>query len=97
MDNNEEKKKTIVEYKVEEPGKVSFYTVGRLRETLKDLPDGAPVVAAPLNENIRVALDIMIAHEATLGEYTGDIAIFNTGLFDIATGKPIDLVQSPSV
>lgn len=69
--------------------KLQYYSVGDLRKVLKDLPDDTPVVSAPLNENVRVALDISIIADAKLGDYTGNIVVFNTGLFDIASGKQV--------
>lgn len=71
--------------------KFKYYSVGNLREALKDMADDVPVVAAPINDKIRVALDLSIAKNAKLGDYSGDIVIFNTGLFDIETGKRIVL------
>ena len=69
--------------------KLEYYSVGNLREALKDMADDVPVVSAPLNENIRVALDVDIVADAKLGDYTGNIVVFNTGLFDIKSGKRI--------
>ena len=71
--------------------KFKYYSVGNLREALKDMADDVPVVAAPINDKIRVALDLSITENAKLGDYSGDIVIFNTGLFDIETGKRIVL------
>lgn len=71
--------------------KFKYYSVGNLREALKDMADDVPVVAAPINDKIRVALDLSITKDAKLGDYSGDIVIFNTGLFDIETGKRIVL------
>lgn len=69
--------------------KFKYFSVGELREAVKDISDDAPVVAAPLNDKIRVALDMNVVKEGKLGDYTGNIVIFNTGLFDIASGKKI--------
>lgn len=69
--------------------KLQYYSVGDLRKVLKDLPDDTPVVSAPLDEHVRVALDVSIIADAKLGDYTGDIVVFNTGLFDIASGKQV--------
>lgn len=69
--------------------KLEYYSVGNLREVLKDMADNVPVVSAPLNEDIRVALDVNIVADAKLGDYTGNIVVFNTGLFDIKSGKRI--------
>ena len=69
--------------------KLEYYSVGDLRNALKDMADDVPVVSAPLNKNVRVALDIDIVADAKLGDYTGNIVVFNTGLFDIASGKRI--------
>ena len=69
--------------------KLEYYSVGDLRNAIKDMADNVPVVSAPLNKNVRVALDIDIVADAKLGDYTGNIVVFNTGLFDIASGKRI--------
>ena len=69
--------------------KLKYYSVGDLRSVLKDMADDVPVVSAPINENVRVALDISIVSDAKLGDYTGNIVVFNTGLFDIASGKRV--------
>lgn len=69
--------------------KLKYYSVGDLRNVLKDLDDNVPVVSAPLNKNVRVALDVDIISDAKLGDYTGNIVVFNTGLFDIASGKRV--------
>ena len=71
--------------------KLKYYSVGNLREVLKDMADDVPVVSAPLNDKIRVALDVSIVADAKLGDYTGNIVVFNTGLFDIETGKRVIL------
>lgn len=71
--------------------KLKYYSVGNLREVLKDMTDDVPVVSAPLNDKIRVALDVSIVADAKLGDYTGNIVVFNTGLFDIETGKRVIL------
>lgn len=71
--------------------KLEYYSVGNLREILKDLEDNVPVVSAPINEKVRVALDVSVYDDAKLGDYTGKIVVFNAGLFDIATGKKIIL------
>lgn len=71
--------------------KLKYYSVGNLREVLKDMADNVPVVSAPLNDKIRVALDVSIVADAKLGDYTGNIVVFNTGLFDIETGKRVIL------
>lgn len=69
--------------------KLKYYSVGDLRNAIKDMADDVPVVSAPLNKDVRVALDIDIIADAKLGDYTGNIVVFNTGLFDIASGKRI--------
>lgn len=69
--------------------KLEYYSVGNLKDILKDLADDVPVVSAPLNNKVRVALDVDIISDAKLGDYTGKIVVFNTGLFDIASGKRI--------
>ncbi len=69
--------------------KLKYYSVGDLRNAIKDMADDVPVVSAPLNKDIRVALDIDIIADAKLGDYTGNIVVFNTGLFDIASGKRV--------
>lgn len=69
--------------------KLKYYSVGDLRNAIKDMADDVPVVSAPINKNVRVALDIDIIADAKLGDYTGNIVVFNTGLFDIASGKRI--------
>lgn len=66
-----------------------YFSVGDLRKVLKDMADDVPVVSAPINKNVRVALDVDIISDAKLGPYTGNIVVFNTGLFDIASGKRI--------
>ena len=71
--------------------KFKYYSVGDLRAAIKDMTDDVPVVSAPLNDKIRVALDLSIFSDAKLGDYTGNIVVFNTGLFDIETGKRIVL------
>lgn len=71
--------------------KLKYYSVGDLRAALKDMSDDVPVVSAPLNDKVRVALDLSIISDAKLGDYTGNVVVFNTGLFDIETGKRIVL------
>lgn len=72
--------------------KLEYYSVGQLRELLKDISDDAPIVAVPLNDNVRVALNINIVRNGKLGNsYEGDIVAFDTGLFDIPSGKEIKL------
>ena len=71
--------------------KLKYYSVGDLRAALKDMADNVPVVSAPINDKVRVALDLSIISDAKLGDYTGNVVIFNTGLFDIETGKRIVL------
>lgn len=71
--------------------KFKYYSVGDLRAAIKDMADDVPVVSAPLNDKVRVALDLSIISDAKLGDYTGNIVVFNTGLFDIETGKRIVL------
>jgi len=71
--------------------KLKYYSVGDLRAALKDMADNVPVVSAPLNDKVRVALDLNIISDAKLGDYTGNVVVFNTGLFDIETGKRIVL------
>lgn len=71
--------------------KLKYYSVGDLRAALKDMADNVPVVSAPLNDKVRVALDLSIISDAKLGDYTGNVVVFNTGLFDIETGKRIVL------
>ena len=71
--------------------KLKYYSVGDLRAALKDMSDDVPVVSAPLNDKVRVALDLNIISDAKLGDYTGNVVVFNTGLFDIETGKRIVL------
>lgn len=71
--------------------KLKYYSVGDLRTALKDMADNVPVVSAPLNDKVRVALDLSIISDAKLGDYTGNVVVFNTGLFDIETGKRIVL------
>lgn len=71
--------------------KLKYYSVGDLRAAIKDMADDVPVVSAPLNDKIRVALDLNIYPDAKLGDYTGNIVVFNTGLFDIETGKRVVL------
>lgn len=71
--------------------KLKYYSVGDLRVALKDMSDDVPVVSAPLNDKVRVALDLSIISDAKLGDYTGNVVVFNTGLFDIETGKRIVL------
>ena len=69
--------------------KFKYFSVGDLRKVLKDMADDVPVVSAPLNNKVKVALDVDIISDGKLGDYTGNIVIFNTGLFDIASGKRI--------
>ena len=71
--------------------KIKYYSVGDLRTAIKNMPDDAPVVSAPLNDKIRVALDLSIIPDGKLGDYTGNIVVFSTGLFDIETGKRVIL------
>lgn len=71
--------------------KLEYYSVGDLRNVLKDMADDVPVVSAPLNDDIRVALDVSIIGDAKLGDYVGNVVVFNTGLFDIASGKRVFL------
>ncbi len=66
-----------------------YFSVGDLRKVLKDMADDVPVVSAPLNKKVRVALDVDIISDAKLGDYAGNIVIFNTGLFDIANKEII--------
>ncbi len=74
--------------------KVEYYTVAKLRELLSGLDDNTPVVAAPINDNIRVALNVNVMTGA-LGDYKGDVLVFETGLFDIATNK--EIILAPKV
>lgn len=71
--------------------KLKYYSVGDLRAAIKDMADDVPVVSAPLNDKVRVALDLSIVADAKLGDYTGNVVVFNTGLFDIETGKRVIL------
>ena len=71
--------------------KLKYYSVGDLRKVLNGLDDNTPVVSAPIDSKVRVALDVSIYDDAKLGDYIGKIVVFNTGLFDIATGKKIVL------
>lgn len=78
--------------------KLNYYSVGQLRELLKDIQDNAPIVAIPLNDNVRVALNVNIVRNGKLGDsYEGDIVAFETGLFDIPSGKEIKLNPSQDV
>ena len=70
---------------------LKYYSVGNLREAIKDMADDVPVVAAPIDENIRVALVLSIVKDGKLGDYSGNIVIFNTELIDIKSGKRIVL------
>jgi len=75
--------------------KLEYYSVGQFRELLKDIPDNAPIVAVPLNDSVRVALNVNIVKNGKLGDsYEGDIVAFETGLFDIPSGKEIKLNPS---
>lgn len=74
----------------EKENTVKYYTVSKLKELLSSLSDDTPIVAAPLNDNIRVALNMNVMN-GTIGDYNGDILVFDTGLFDIATNKEIIL------
>ena len=76
---------------VTEEKKAEYYTVGKLRDALKDVPDDTPIAAVPLNENVRVTIDISIVPEAKIAEYEGQAVLFITGLFDVKTGKEIAL------
>lgn len=71
--------------------KLEYYSVGDLRKVLEGLEDNVPVVSAPISDKVRVALDVSIFDDAKLGDYTGKIVVFNTGLFDIASGKRVVL------
>ena len=71
--------------------KLKYYSVGDLRKVLEGLNDDTPVVSAPIDSKVRVALDVSIYDDAKLGDYVGKIVVFNTGLFDIASGKRIVL------
>lgn len=66
-----------------------YFSVGDLRKFIEGLDDSVPVLSAPLNEKIRVALDINMVEKGKIGDYEGKIVIFNTGLFDIDSGKRI--------
>lgn len=82
-------------YKVaEEKPKLKTYTLGEMRELLKDLPDDSPIVAAPINESIRVALNIEVYRDASLEDYKGPIVVFSSGLFDINSGNEIHIEPS---
>lgn len=72
--------------------KKDYYTVGNLRKALQELPDDTPIAAAPLNDNVRVTIDVSIVPEAKIGDYTGRAVLFIAGLFDNNTGKEITLV-----
>lgn len=69
--------------------KLEYYSVGELKKVLAEVNDDAPVVSAPLNDKVRVALDLSVAKNGKLGDYEGKIVVFTTGLFDIASGKRI--------
>lgn len=71
--------------------KIKYFSVGDLRKVVDGLDDSVPVLSAPLNDSIRVALDINVVDKGKFGDYEGKIVIFNTGLFDIASDKRITL------
>lgn len=79
----------IVNYTTEEKPKLKYFSVGDLRKAIAEVADDAPVVAAPLNDKVRVALDLSIAEDGKLGDYEGNVVVFSTGLFDIPSGKRI--------
>lgn len=83
--------KNAVAEVVEEKKTSDYYTVGKLREVLKDISDETPIAALPFNDDVRVTIDISIVPEAKIGDYLGKAVLFITGLFDNKTGKEITL------
>lgn len=84
-----------MDYKVvEDKPRLKTYTLGAMRELLKDLDDETPIVAAPIDDRIRVALNIEIYKDATLDSYKGPVVVFTSGLFDIKSGNEIHIEQS---
>ena len=71
--------------------KMKYFSIGDLKKVIEGLDDVVPVLSAPLNDKIRVALDMNVVEKGKFGDYEGKIVIFNTELIDIASGMKIVL------
>ena len=67
--------------------KLKYYSVGDLRAAIKDMADDVPVVSAPLNDKIRVALDLNIYPDAK----KKDIEQFKIDFKDMLEEENVDL------
>ena len=70
---------------------MTYFSVGDLRKVVEGLDDNVPVLSAPINDKVRVAMDINIVEKGKFGDYEGKIVLFNTELIDIATNLRIVL------
>ena len=70
---------------------MTYFSVGDLRKVVEGLDDNVPVLSAPINDKVRVAMDINIVEKGKFGNYEGKIVLFNTELIDIATNSRIVL------
>lgn len=75
--------------------KRSFYTVAQLREQIKDLDDSVPIIASPIDANVKVVVDFDIRENVELNfgnsVYKGSVFVIQTGLRDIKTDRDIIL------